>query len=174
AVLVTVADDDGGTDSAGTAVTANNVAPALNSLTLTPSAGDENGTVTLAGTLTDQGVLDTPTVVIASGDRSPDTTPSLAPRATPFTTTPRYLDDEPTGTPTDTVTVQVTLTDDDGGTAQSSAVARINNVAPVLHDSDLHLTPTAISEGDAAMLTDSFTDVGTRDSHIVVVRWGDG
>ena len=42
----------------------------------------------------------------------------------------KYLDDNPTETPSDVYPITITLTDDDGGVATASTSVRVNNVAP--------------------------------------------
>src|SRR5439155_480485 len=102
--------------AASTTVTVNNVAPAGLTLTPTLAAINENGTVTVSGTLSDPGTLDTHTVTFVWQDGSSNTVVPLAAGVTTFSTTHQYLDDNPTGTASDIYAVGVTVADDDLGT----------------------------------------------------------
>jgi len=92
-----------------------------------------------------------------------------------FSVPHRYLDDSPSGTPSDVYTVTVTVTDDDTGEGASATTITVNNVAPVI---------TAISssgagvgdaaEGEMVTIQGAFTDVGALDTHTAVVDWDDG
>ena len=97
-------------------VTVNNVAPTFSGVTLTPAVIDENDTVTLSGNIVDPGTLDTFTLVVDWGEGSPETF-TYGAGTTSFNETHQYLDDDPSGTPSDVYPVSLTLEDDDGGTA---------------------------------------------------------
>src|SRR5205814_943410 len=127
AVSVSVTDDDSGADTAGTSVTVNNLAPTITGLS-GPASIDENDTFTLSGTFHDPGTLDTHTIVITWGAGEGTTTITTAgpnPDSTAliyfgngdwrFTATHQYLDDNPTGTASDTYAISVAVTDDDTG-----------------------------------------------------------
>ncbi len=90
-------------------------------LTLDPvETIDENGTATVSGSVTDVGTLDTHTVGINWGDGMTSVV-VVDPETRKFTAGHRYLDDEPTGTASDTYTIEVTLVDDDGGSIQTDS-----------------------------------------------------
>src|SRR5262249_29669586 len=114
-------------------VNVNNVAPALSNLTLSATTISENDAVTLNGTFTDPGTLDTHTVTIDWGDSGgiPDTdTLQLAAGVLSFQATHRYLDN-PAGTPLGGIfPIHVAVTDKDGdfGTADTGIV--VNNATP--------------------------------------------
>src|SRR5690242_12744835 len=92
---------------------------------------DENDRTTLTGSFTDPGTLDTHTVTIDWGDGSPATSIDLGPGILAIpATTHQYLDDHPSGTPSDDYTISVTVTDDQGGQGTVSTTVTINNVAP--------------------------------------------
>ncbi|MDB5386132.1 MAG: cya 3, partial [Planctomycetaceae bacterium] len=88
-----------------------------------------------------------------------------------FTLSHTYLDDNPTGTPSDVNTISLTLTDSHGATATTSTQITIVNQSPVL--TGLSLTPV-INAGGSAMLVGSYTDAGTQDTQLVDINWGDG
>jgi len=174
-INVMVTDDDGGTDTADTTVAVRNVAPIveLDSVTMI----NEDGTATLTGTITDPGTLDTFTLVVNWGDTlSPDnqTTYTYGPSDTgtqTFQLTHQYLDDNPTNTAQDTYTINVMVTDDDGGTDTNQRVATINNVLPVL-------TPISVSgdliEGETVHIITLFIDASILDTYAAQIDWGDG
>ena len=89
-----------------------------------------------------------------------------------FTATYQYFDDDPSGTPSDDFTISVTLTDDDTGTDTATTAVTVNNVDPVI--ADVTVDPAAIDENGTVTLSGNFTDVGTPDTHTVMVDWGDG
>lgn len=149
-VTVGVTDDDGGVGSDLAVVTVNNVAPQLQNVAVTSSI-NENGIATLTGIVIDPGILDTFILDVNWGDLlSPNnvetyTFAASALGSQPFTLTHKYLDDNPSGTASDTYAIGLTITDDDRGTASSSAAVTVNNVAPVI----TNLTNSAQNVGDA-------------------------
>ncbi|MBW1788200.1 MAG: tandem-95 repeat protein, partial [Deltaproteobacteria bacterium] len=172
-ISLTVTDDDTGTTSDTATVTVNNVAPVLGDLAVTPI--DENGTTTLTGTITDPGILDTFTVDVNWGDGSPGETFSYPAGTTSFNETHQYLDDDPSGTASDTYTIDLTVTDDDTGTTSDTETVTVNNVAPVI----IELVSSAPTVGDAGpgdlvSVSSTFSDIGTLDTHIATIDWGDG
>lgn len=154
-------------------VTVNNVLPSLE--VMATSEIDEDGEVTLTGTITDPGTLDVFTLQIDWGDPlSPGNVQTFSLDASPtgsqaFTFTHRYLDDNPTRTATAFYDVMATVTDDVGSVITQSKVT-VNNLAP----ENLTLNAPVISENGTATVIGSFTDVGTLDTHDVVIDWGDG
>ena len=168
AVLVRLRDDDGGQVLKPIEVTVNNANPivVLNSM----ATINENGTAVLSGTYTDTGTLDTHELDIDwDGDGTFDETVAVAGGA--FTVTRQFLDDNPSGTPSDTHDVHVRLRDDDGGVATASTKITIQNVAPAVV---LHPIP-AVNENGTAVLTGTYSDVGIQDTHELDVDWdGDG
>lgn len=169
-----------GSAAAATRVTVTNVAPSITSAKLTPDTIDEGGSTSLAVHFTDPGVKDghTVTVVWSDGVRQ---THDVAAGVLSDTFTRTVVDDNPTGTPSDEMTADVTVQDKDGGTAvdTNAATLTIDNVAPT----DLQLTPiqpdgtpttVPVNEGDTVRFRVGFTDVGVHDSETVTVDWADG
>ena len=132
AVSATVTDKDLAVGSATTTVTVDNVAPTLvlNAVT----AIIENGVATLTGIITDPGTQDTFTLSINWGDPlSPNDveTYTFAASATgtqSFTLTHRYLDDNVTGTASDTYTISASLQDKDLAVGSATTTVTVNNV----------------------------------------------
>ena len=168
-VSVKVRDDDGGQATASQTVTVSNVAPS--NVQIKPIAAiNENGVATLELTFDDPGTLDSHTVEVNWGDGTIETL-NVTAGARTLTATHQYLDDNPTGTSADIYTVNVKVSDDDGGQATASQTVTVSNVAP----SNVQIKPiAAINENGVATLELTFDDQGTLDSHTVEVDWGDG
>jgi PKD repeat protein len=180
-ISLTLSDDDTGSVSTGTTVRVNNVAPTITSLTPASSI-NENETFTLNGTFHDAGTQDTHTVVIAWGEGTTTlTTAGPNPAGTTltyvgngdwaFSAAHRYLDDNPSGTASDTYVVTVSVTDDDTGAASASTAVTVNNVAPTIASLN---GATSINENDTFTLSGTFFDPGTQDTFTLAVNWGEG
>jgi hypothetical protein len=171
-------DDDTGSTTAGTTVRVGNVAPKLD---VTGSTIDENGIAEVNGAITDPGSQDTFTLIIDWGEGTPQTYTYPA-GTTNFRETHQYKDDNPTGTPADDYTAKLTLADDDTGTVAATAIARVNDLAPVTDVPTIRDETGAIIGQDVSValvglqlkLSDSFTDTGLQDTHTARVVWGDG
>jgi PKD repeat protein len=171
-IKVRVLDDDGGASAQQTVTaTVRNVAPS--NVQIAPLAAiDENGEATLAVTFDDPGSLDTHQVEVDWGDGSAVQVLSVAAGARTFTAKHQYLDDNPSGTPSDSYTITVRVLDDDGGvSAPATASVTVNNVPP---STPLLVPPPAILENGIATLLIVFDDPGTLDTHQVEIDWGDG
>lgn len=168
-ISLTLTDHDLGTDTDSTTVMVSNIAPTLSALSATPI--NENGTTTLTGTIIDPSPLDSFTLVVDWGDGSDPETLNFIAGTTTFTTTHPYLDDNPSGTPSDSYPIGLTVTDDDTGSSSQSTNVTVSNVSPAL--SNLAIT-SSTEEGRAVMLTGVLSDTGTLDSFTLVVDWGDG
>lgn len=163
----TVTNLSGESGSATADVLVKNLAPQLNSLSIT-SPINENDTATLTGTYSDVGSLDTHELDIDwDGNGTYDQTVAVTGGA--FSVTHQFLDDDPTGTPSDTSNVNVRLRDDDTGQATASIPLTVQNIAPTVE-----LDPTTmISENEIATLSGSISDVGSLDTFTLEVDWGD-
>ena len=174
-ITCTVIDDDAGTGADTATVGGNNLPPSL-ALESVEFEIDEGGRVLLEGAFHDPGIFDSLHAVIDWGDGSPPESHSGYDGST-FFAYHTYTDDGPwvngenqPGTPSDTYTVQIHLTDGDGDYADPTATVTVNNVDPVVA---LDASP-ATPEGSAAELTGTIADVGVADLQTVVVAWGDG
>jgi uncharacterized repeat protein (TIGR01451 family) len=167
-VQVTITEADLDQVSGSGQVTVHNVAPHIANLSATDV--NENGSTTLGGQIQDPGTLDSFSLAVDWGDGSTDTY-NLPAGTTTFTETHQYLDDNPTGTVQDAVTIGVGLQDDDTGSASASTQITVRNVAPSL--SNVSLTP-AVDEGGTATLSGQIQDSGALDSFSLQVDWGDG
>jgi hypothetical protein len=161
-----------GTYYAGSqSISVNNANPTLSNLTLSQSSIDEGGSVTLTGNISDTGVLDSFTLLIVWGDGTDQETVTCPAGTTSFSLPHTYADDNPPGF-SDVMTIQVTLQDNDGGSTQGSTYLTVNNVAPTL--SNVAFDQSTINEGDSATVRGNISDVGIKDSFLLVLNWGDG
>src|SRR5262249_37274911 len=113
-ISVTVLDDSLQSASGSTTVIVNNVAPTLSGVSAT--SGDESSMVALSGNIGDPGTRDTFSLVVDWGDGSLPQTFNYSAGTHTFAETHRYLDDNPSGTPSDNYSISLSLADDDGGT----------------------------------------------------------
>ena len=146
--------------------------PTVSGLMANQGTINEGGTITLTGTFTDPGILDTHTVSVAWGDGS-DTAATVTEHdgSGTFTAMHTFLDNPP-GEPDGAYTIVATATDKDGGQGSASIQETVDNVPPTV--SDLILSQGSINEGGTITLTGDFTDPGILDTHTVSVNWGDG
>jgi hypothetical protein len=169
-VHVRLRDDDTGFDTDQINITVNNLNPSIDSISVN-SPINENGIATVTGTYSDVGTLDTHQLDIDwDGDNVFDQT--VAVTGGTFSVNHQYLDDNPTGTPSDVYTVKVRVLDDDGGIGTASAPITVNNVAPF----SVQVTPSSptVAEGSPVSLAFTFDDSGTLDTHTYQIDWGDG
>ncbi len=133
---------------------------------------NENGTATVSGSFTDPDAGNAHTVTISWGDGSLNTVLSLAANVFTYSAPHQYLDDNPTGTPSDNYPITVTVADYYGGsTSDSSKTITVNNLAPVVTNVTGPLAP--IAKGGSATVVATFTDVGTQDTHTCTFTWND-
>ena len=171
-IKVDVEDEDGIYESAGSLeLQVTNVAPLLTGLSLNQAEIDESGVVTLVGAFSDPGTLDTHRLTIDWGDGNSEAL-ALDLGAREFLTTHQYLDDNPTGTSSDTYSINLTLTDDDSGSDSTSTNVAVKNVAPEIMS--LVVNPPFVEEHGIITLTGAFSDMGTLDTHSATIDWGDG
>ena len=113
-------------------------------------------------------------MTISWGDGSANTTLTLAAGVLTYSASHQYLDDNPTGTASDSYTIGVTVKDDDLGSASASTSVTVNNVAPTITS----FTGTTSFSGPLVFVpstfTTTFTDPGTQDTFRAEFNWGDG
>ncbi|QDT49187.1 PKD domain protein [Symmachiella dynata] len=160
-VTVSVVDNENSGSQQQLAVTVQNVAPQITTLTTKPDAVEEGSPLVLDGTFSDIGSRDTHTATIDWGD---GTTSNVAAAGGLFSGEHTYVD-------SGVYTIAVTLTDDDGGSSTSQINVTIGNAIPTL--TDLTIT-SPIFENGFATVSGRVVDAGSRDTHTVSVNWGDG
>jgi Tol biopolymer transport system component len=172
---ITVIDDDTGSVNGSASVTVNSVPnspPVLSNVAVT-SPINENGTAVLSGNISDPNAGDSFSLTVNWGDGSaPQFFNFPAGGSASFSPTHRYRDDNPTATPFDNYTINLTLNDSNGGSTAGQAVVTVNNLAPVL--TNISVSPATITAGNSTTLSGIVTDTGTLDTHAVVIDWGDG
>jgi PKD repeat protein len=155
-VLLTVTDDDGGSNATTFLVSAANVRPAVTA-TSTATEIDEGQSVSFSGSWSDPGTLDTFTVWWEFGDGTNSTSPEVT-----------HAFDE-----NGTYTVVFTVTDETGASSSEFFVVSVANVVPTVA---IVVSPLSreIDEGGSVALTGVATDPGRFD--VVSFRWdlGDG
>ncbi len=149
-----------------------NVAPTI---TASGSTINENGIATVYGNISDPGTLDTFYLEIHWGEGAKKGYNYTA-GTTTFTLTNKYLDDNPTSTLSDLYTIDIKVTDDDGGVGTASTLVRVNNVAP-------DVTKITMEQPNPQFILPYvhkldflgvFGDVGTQDTHTASWDWDDG
>ena len=164
-----VSDDDGGTGTAFAIVTVSNLAPVLGAVAIA-SPIDEDGVATLSGTITDPGSADTFTLDVDWGDGSAVETFTYPAGATSFSETHQYLDDDPTGTPSDSYSVQLTAVRRRRRLRHRLDVGNCNNLPPSLSAPIFNFNPiTGVASASIVI-----SDPGSLDTHTAVFHWGDG
>jgi len=144
--------------------------PPANIQILPLSPIDENGVASLEMVFDDADPLDAHTVEVDWGDASVELF-NVPSGSQFFGTTHKYLDDDPSVTPSDVYTVNVKVADAAGAMAEGLAPITVSNVEP----SNLQIAPLApIDENGIGSLELTFDDPGTLDTHTVEVAWGDG
>ena len=146
-----------GTQTGGTAVTVDNVAPSV-SAHAAAVAVDEGQPAGNTGTYSDPGV-DTVTLTASAGDvvdHGDGTWSWSLPTA---------------DGPDDSQTVTITATDSDGAATETSFTLTVDNVAPTV---DPPVGPAEGVRGQTLSYTASFTDPGTLDTHTFAWQVTDG
>ena len=176
-VIVTVLDDDGGSDTESFDVTVNNVPPVV--VPAPDQMVDEGQLLNLSGIgapplalFVDAGKVDTHTATIDWGDGSPleNATVFFSNGSGALGGTHTYADDG-------IYTVTVTVLDDDGDSDTESFDVTVNNVPPVV----VPAPDQMVNEGQLLDLSGVgapplalFVDAGKIDTHTATIDWGDG
>lgn len=141
---------------------------AAGGISLSANQINENASVTLDGMFNDPDLSDSHTVTILWGDGQQDML-ALAAGILEFSLAHTYLDDHPSGTPSDIYQVTVTVTD--GLVSDQETVSlTVSNLPPVLAgvSSDFDDVSGTLT------LSGSFSDASPLDSFTLQVDWGDG
>jgi hypothetical protein len=189
-----VTDKDGGVSpTTALALQVNDLPPVLSTLAVQPAQTYEGGrVVTVSGSYTDPGTLDTQTVTINFGDGTvmsstdPDTTIVINTVNRTFTATHLYLDNPPVGTPGSAYTISAVVTDNYGLSSNTeTAKVEVDNVAPIFVGLALNGTQGAspvngqipstitINEEGVVTIVGSFRDPGILDTETVSINWND-
>ncbi len=150
-IVVTVTDTVG-SGSAALAVTVNNAAPTITSLSLSNETINEGGEVTVSGVFTDPGLSDQHSFEVDWGDGSPLQTISINEGERTFAASHTYAQD----TVDAPALISVALRDDDLGAAVSSTAVTVLNLAPTA----VINVPAGVVEGSTASLSAAVFDAG--------------
>jgi hypothetical protein len=162
-VRITLMDDDGGQIAGSFTVRITNVNPVipiLNNQTIYEGQNFNFSTI-----FTDGGLLDTHKATINWGDGTPVTDAVVSESNGSGTITDSHVYAE-----NGSYTVLVTLIDKDNGQDTKSFIVTVNNAAPEIGT----LVIPTIYEGQEVTISASFTDAGTKDTHLAIIDWGDG
>jgi hypothetical protein len=172
AITGTLTAATGGSATAATSEQVDNVPPTVTALTLNQGTVSVGGTLSVTGSFTDPGVLDTHTVSIAWGDgsNSPATVTEANGDGT-FTASHVYLD-HPPGVASGAETITATATDKDGGQGSAHTSVVVHDTPPVI--TALALSNGTINEGSDIVLTGTVTDPNMLTPLFVSIVWGDG
>ena len=166
-VRLRVGDMAGNVTIVATTVTANNVAPAIDTFNLAPNPSGEGAQVTAVVDFSDSGALDTHVCSIDWGDGTGKTSGAVLGHQ--CTATHTYADNHAPGAP---YSVTATLSDNDGDQDSATISQTVENVPPAF--SAPLVAPQTSNEGDAVSLTANFSDPGFLDTHTCLIDWGDG
>jgi len=175
-VTVKVTDDDGGVGSASADHTVDNVPPAVDPPTVSPEPSEEGAAATASASFTDAGEDDGPfTCTVDYGDGSGPVGGTVA-GGTCTGPAHVYADDGP-------YTVEVAVTDKDGGTGADSASHGVDNVAPAIGATTNSAEGCGDTpEGGLVEVSADFSDPGfdsalagtLEDFDASTIDWGDG
>ena len=171
-IAITATDDDTGSANAGATVNVLGQQPPVLNNVAVGSPITENGTATLTGNISDPNSGDTFLLAVNWGDGSPIQMFNYPAGTTAFSQTHQYLDDNPTGTPSDNYAINLTLSDSAGGSGTASVPITVNNAPPVL--SNVAASPANVVIGGTTNLSGAISDIGTLDTHRIEISWGDG
>lgn len=162
--------------------------PAMDGLVLSSVAIDEDGMAELTGVISDASTGDRFWLDVNWGDSaSPQNVEHIDLNSAPahvqwdqvtrrFTITHRYLDDNPTATASDQYPIAVTVTDSDRrAQGNSQTVLQVGNLSPMVASlNSSHDAPCNSSADGLVELHGTIADIGSLDTHQVLVEWGDG
>jgi len=175
-VTVDAVDGYGGKATKKLTVTVKNVSPKMTAQGMTI---DENQVATVSGTITDPGTKDTFDLTIDWRDGSPVETFAVGTDRS-YSRSHQYLDDNPTGTPSDLYAIHLTILDKDQGSGAGDTAVTVRNLGPTTHiDSILDDAGQEVGPSDLALVSlaltsrESYSDPGTQDVLRATRSWGD-
>ena len=163
-VTVTVTDDDGGGGTATTTITVPNSPPTVDA---GPAQTVEEGErVSLASATFADGSKDTHTATVDWGDSAPGSPPEDAEvnQLNDTVAADHVYNDN------GIFTVNVCVTDNDLATGCDTTTVNVTNALPIV----LPESGQQVNEGETAVSSSGFFDVGEGDRHSATVFWGDG
>ena len=143
--------------------------PKLSSLSVNPVEIEEGGYFVLSGLLANSSPDNEFTVTIDWGDGQ-SSTKEFKHGSTSFSFNHRAMDDNPSGTASDSYVITAVLADNSEPFSSATAVIKVNNVPPTV-DIGPNLTRYL---GQRTLFLASIRDPGTTDTHSVRWDFGDG
>jgi PKD repeat protein len=148
-----------------------NTPPEWVSLSADPSPANEGQTVNLHGVFTDPDLGDFHYVTVVWGSGVSTTTDGLPLGDREFVVSATYRDDRPSGTPSDVLTLTVSLSDGFNADVVTTLQLTLNNVAPTVA---FTTSASSIVDHESIDVSGSFTDPSPRDTFDASLDWGDG
>jgi hypothetical protein len=150
---------------------ATNQPPVAATPSVSSTAVDEGGAVSICGHFSDADTLDAHTVTIDFGDGSTPVIATVDETTKTYFASHIYADDP--GTADGTFAITATVRDDHGGSGSAKAAVTVRNVAPTITNLTTTVDPVAAGSG-IALGSAEFTDPGVLDTHTATWDWGDG
>lgn len=148
-------------------VTVANADPQV-TIAMSESSVFEGSEVTANISTSDAGVADEHYVVVDWGDGT--TTELSLGTGRAASVAHVFVDDDPTATPSDVMSVSAEVVDDDRGEGAGETIVKVTNVIPT----DFEVTSTTITpEATTLVISGEFTDVGVDDDHTLMFFPGD-
>ncbi|MDP9349978.1 MAG: Ig-like domain-containing protein, partial [Chloroflexota bacterium] len=174
----TVSDGNGGTDTATVEITVRPVNDAPKVVAGPDVSTDEGSEVEVTATFTDVEADQSHTCSVTWSDGSKSEGAVTEPEGSEpgkCTASHTYIDDDPTGTPSDAYDVTVQIIDSGMPTESDSAklAATVRNLAPSITGVTGPTAPLNVDSASATVSAD-FTDAGSHDAHRCEFGWGDG
>eukprot|EP01104_Vermistella_antarctica_P010883 TRINITY_DN2952_c0_g1_i2.p1 TRINITY_DN2952_c0_g1~~TRINITY_DN2952_c0_g1_i2.p1 ORF type:complete len:2699 (+),score=727.24 TRINITY_DN2952_c0_g1_i2:219-8315(+) len=177
-VSLTVTDDDGGSSSASVPLSVANAAPVL---TVSPLVVDtvcaavsglpacngfEGDSISVAGTMHDDGPVDWLTLTVSWGDFTSVESYQYVAGTTAFLVSHQFTDNG-------VYTVSLKLSDKDGESDSGTTTITVANSVPILNS--LTADPSSsVDEGSSVSIVGELTEAGVTDVITVTADWGDG
>ena len=154
----------------GAALAVGNAAPTSVAVVVSPTVVVEGDTVTLTVQL-DSAATEQLGVQVNWGDASPSNVAFIDPGQIDLSFEHAYLDDAPSSTPQDLLTITVRVESATTSLAASASVL-VKNAPPT--NMSVRVSPSTITAGSGVTVSGVFEDVGKGDRHGVFIDWGDG
>jgi PKD repeat protein len=150
---------------------ATNQPPVAATPSVSSTAVDEGGAVSICGDFSDADTLDSHTVTVDFGDKSNPVIATVDEATKTYFASHTYVDDP--GTADNTFAITATVQDNHGGSGSANTTVIVHNVAPTISNLTTTVDPVAVNSG-IALASAEFTDPGVLDTHNATWDWGDG
>lgn len=168
-VTLTITDSEAASSTDSLLVDVLNRPPKLSNITINPREIKEGDSFILSGMMSDTASDDSYSLEISWGDGL-TATRNYPAGTLSFSFYHVCIDDKPSGTPSDSVTLNLKLTDDEGAFSTATAEITVHNVAPSVTIAADKLVPP----GKQLDLTAVVSDPGSADTFSISWDLGDG